>query len=280
MGSKPEVEDGFLSLGGLKFHYRDWGSTEAPPIVMLHAATLSSRSYDHIAHHLSSSHRVLILDQRGHGETEWASDYDWHRWIEDVERFVDALDLDTFDLVGHSMGGAIASRYAGTHPNQVKHLILLDAWYADIVYSSEWKHFWELVAQLNPDDGFASPEDYVNTVLTVFPRSDRDVVEASASTLVRDEAGPLRRPLTTDPSNSWESQPTEDEENGLRRSVACPTLVAQAEHSELHLPNDNERVAGIYPKGEPATVKDAGHNLANENTAFTINLIASFITRP
>jgi pimeloyl-ACP methyl ester carboxylesterase len=70
VGSKSEVEDRFLSLGGLKFHYRDWGSTEAPPIVLLHAASLSSGSYDHIAHQLSSSHRVLVVDQRGRGETD------------------------------------------------------------------------------------------------------------------------------------------------------------------------------------------------------------------
>jgi pimeloyl-ACP methyl ester carboxylesterase len=64
----------------------------------------------------------------------------------------------------------VASRFAGTHPDRVRHLLLLDAWYADIVYSSEWEHFWSLVAQLHPDDGFASREDYVNTVLTLFPR--------------------------------------------------------------------------------------------------------------
>jgi len=96
--------------------------------------------------------------------------------------------------------------------------------------------------------------------------------------LVNDEAGQLRMP-SFDPSDMWGSQPTEVEENELRRKVVCPTLVAQAEYSELHLLNDNQRVAAIYPKGESAIVKDAGHNLVVENTAFTANLIASFVAR-
>lgn len=197
---------------------------------------------------------MLALDQRGHGETEWASDYAWQRWVEDIEGFAEALGLATFDLVGHSIRGAVASRFAGMHPDRVEHLILLDAFYADIVFSPEWKHFWSLVARLYPDDGFASHEEYVNTVLTVFPRGDRDVVEASATTLIRDDSGRLRRPPTTDPSNTWESQPTEDEENALRRKVSYPTLVAQAEHSEMHVADHNQRVAAIYPRGEAAAI--------------------------
>ena len=217
---------------------------------------LSSRFYDRIAHGLSSSHRVLAVDQRGHGKTDWANDYDWRRWIEDVDRFVDALGLNTFDLVGHSMGGAVASRYAGMHPDRVRHLILLDAWYSDIVYSSEWEHFWLLVAQLDPDDGFASRENYVNTVLTVFPRSDRGAVDALAATLVRDEAGPLRTAHTADPSNTWESQPTEEEEDKLRRKVACPTLVAQAEFSEMHVTDDITIRSSAGASMPPAKGKD------------------------
>jgi len=279
MQSNSDVgHDGFLDLAGLRFHYREWGEATASPIILLHAASLSGRTYDRIADQLSDNHRVLALDQRGHGETEWANDYAWLRWVEDVEGFADALGLASFDLVGHSMGGAVAGRFAGLHPDRVKHLILLDAWYADIVYSPEWKHFWTLVAQLYPDDGFASNEDFVNTFLTLFPRADADVVEALTAMLVRDDSGRLRRPRTTDPSNTWESQPTEDEENELRRKVACPTLVAQAEHSEMHVAHDNQRVAAIYPNGEASVIERAGHNLAYEHTAFTIKLIRDFVT--
>jgi pimeloyl-ACP methyl ester carboxylesterase len=45
------------------------------------------------------------------------------------------------------------------------------------------------------------------------------------------------------------------------------------------LSDDNQRVAAIYPRGEVAVVEGAGHNLAYENTAFTIDLIRDFITR-
>ncbi len=47
----------------------------------------------------------------------------------------------------------------------------------------------------------------------------------------------------------------------------------------MHVADDNQRVAAIYPRGEAAVVEGAGHNLAYENTAFTIDLMRDFITR-
>ena len=100
MGSDSTAgHDGFLDLAGLRFHYREWGSTTASPIVLLHGFGLSARAYDHITQHLSTSHRVVAFDQRGHGETDWTIDYAWERWVEDVEGFADALGLTSFDLV-------------------------------------------------------------------------------------------------------------------------------------------------------------------------------------
>ena len=58
---------------------------------------------------------VYALDQRGHGETGWTDEYAPERMIEDVAAFVGALRLDTFDLLGLSMGGRNSYGFAARH---------------------------------------------------------------------------------------------------------------------------------------------------------------------
>jgi pimeloyl-ACP methyl ester carboxylesterase len=118
------VRDATLPRNGVRFHYRDWGDPAAPPLLLLHGYTSHARSWDPIARVLADRFRVLALDQRGHGETEHAADYDEQRLVEDLAAFVDALDLAPFAAVGFSIGGFAAASYAVRHPERVTRLVL------------------------------------------------------------------------------------------------------------------------------------------------------------
>lgn len=100
--------DGFVRLGdaardGWQFHYREWGSPAADPLVLLHGFSEQARSYDTLAADLADRFRVLALDQRGHGETDWTDNYRWQTFVDDIGQFVEALGLGPTTLVGHSM---------------------------------------------------------------------------------------------------------------------------------------------------------------------------------
>ena len=116
MGAEPMVRDATVTLGGLRFHYRDWGDREAPPLVLLHAYTMHARTWDTFARAMATRFRVLALDQRGHGETEWAVDYAEGRLHGDLRAFVEALGLGHCSLVGFSIGGTTACSYAALYP--------------------------------------------------------------------------------------------------------------------------------------------------------------------
>ena len=75
---------------------------------------------------LQDGARVLVPDLRGHGQTDWAPDYAVERWVEDVYAFVCALALPPMALVGISMGGGHAWRYAAAHPDTVARLVIVD----------------------------------------------------------------------------------------------------------------------------------------------------------
>ncbi len=94
--------DRTVRLGGLKFHYRDWGRADLPAIVVLHGLGHNASHWDPVAAAPADGRRVLVLDQRGHGRSEWTAQYSFALMRDDLAAFVDALGLRGVDLVGHS----------------------------------------------------------------------------------------------------------------------------------------------------------------------------------
>jgi esterase len=116
---------GHVMLGGLAFHYVEWGSPEGPVLVALHGLRSYAETFAELAAELPDV-RVIALDQRGRGRSDWDPDhrYETFTYVADLTAFVDALELAQFHLLGHSMGGANAIVYAGRQPGRVTSLIV------------------------------------------------------------------------------------------------------------------------------------------------------------
>jgi len=112
-----------IELRGLAFHYLEWPEPRpgAVPLVLLHGLSSSAAAWRRVAEHFASDYRLIALDQRGHGDTAWAGadSYRTDDYVADLEAFVDALGLERFVLVGHSMGGHHTIAYTARHPERV-----------------------------------------------------------------------------------------------------------------------------------------------------------------
>src|SRR3990170_241180 len=104
----------------------DDGSGDA--IVLVHSLAGNTRHWSGQLDHLRKSRRAVALDLRGHGKSEAPrnGEYSIEAQAEDVGAVADALGLERFALVGHSMGAGVALGYAGAHPERVTHLLLAD----------------------------------------------------------------------------------------------------------------------------------------------------------
>ena len=121
-----ETTDRSIELHGLPFRYRATGDPLAPPLVALHALGRDAGSWDTVAAALSDRYRFLALDQRGHGESARPGIYSFELMRDDLARFVDALALERFTLLGHSMGGTVAYLFAEEWPGRIERLVLED----------------------------------------------------------------------------------------------------------------------------------------------------------
>lgn len=119
--------DFFTTLNGLQAHYVEWGNPQAPTIVLLHGLRSYARTWEPVATALSDRYRLIALDHRGRGDSDWdpAAEYFTEAYVSDVEQFADGLGLTRFVLIGHSMGGTNAIVYAAWHPERV-HLAVIE----------------------------------------------------------------------------------------------------------------------------------------------------------
>jgi pimeloyl-ACP methyl ester carboxylesterase len=106
----------------------DDGGRDGLPVVFVHSLAGNSTHWAGQLQHLRPTRRAVALDLRGHGRSEPPKngDYSIAAMAEDVATVVNTLGLGRLVLVGHSMGGGVALTYAGTHPDRVAALLLLD----------------------------------------------------------------------------------------------------------------------------------------------------------
>jgi pimeloyl-ACP methyl ester carboxylesterase len=96
-------------------------------MVMLHALGEHAASWDTVAPRFATRFRVVALDLRGHGASDWPGTYSFELMRDDVIGVLDDLDQHELVLVGHSMGGTVAYLVAQAQPSRITRLVVEDA---------------------------------------------------------------------------------------------------------------------------------------------------------
>lgn len=116
-----------VRANGLDIGYEVAGA--GPPLVALHGATGAGRhDFARLVPSLASAFRVHLPDARGHATTRWdvaAGGFATEDLVDDVEAFADALGLETFHLLGFSMGGMTALWFAVRRPERLRTLVAI-----------------------------------------------------------------------------------------------------------------------------------------------------------
>ncbi|MEV0458304.1 alpha/beta fold hydrolase [Catellatospora methionotrophica] len=114
-----------MALGNITVRYREYGSPDAPALVLLHGGASSSATWDRLASALApQGWRTIAVDLRGHGGSTRAVSYPLAAYCTDVVGLLDTLALERAVVVGHSLGAYVASLVAFERPGLVSHLIL------------------------------------------------------------------------------------------------------------------------------------------------------------
>ena len=126
-GILDRVTHGYTDSNGVKIHHASLG--EGPLVVMIHGFPDYWYTWRHQMAGLSETHRVVALDLRGYNRSDkpkGVANYDVSLIVEDVAAIVRDFKQDSAVIVGHDWGGAIAWRFAMTHPEMTRKLIILN----------------------------------------------------------------------------------------------------------------------------------------------------------
>lgn len=118
---------GTVHIGGVALRVAQAGAPGDPPVVLLHGASSSAATWQAFGTALAASgYRAIAPDLRGHGGSARTPSYPLTGWSDDVVGLLDLLALERVALVGHSLGGYVASVVAARRPDRVSRLVLED----------------------------------------------------------------------------------------------------------------------------------------------------------
>jgi len=118
----------FFPVRGLRYHVRRWARAGAPKMVLLHGWMDVSASFQFLVDALRGDWAVYAPDWRGYGLTEWgkADCYWFPDYIADLDFLLERIDPAPINLVGHSLGGNVATLYGGVRPARIAKLVNLE----------------------------------------------------------------------------------------------------------------------------------------------------------
>lgn len=126
LSTSPEHRD--VKVDGCRVHLRCWGDERMPGLVLVHGGAAHSGWWDHVAPFFAVSHRVVAPDLSGHGDSDWRQEYDLSLWAAEVLAAAEAGGVrDRVTVVGHSMGGWVATTTGVEHADRLAGVVALDS---------------------------------------------------------------------------------------------------------------------------------------------------------
>jgi len=114
-----------VEANGVDLYYERRG--DGPPVIFLHGMGLDHRYWPEFAAPLTDDYEVIVLDMRLHGRSggDPEAELSIDTYADDLHALVDELGFETPAIVGHSMGGMVALRYADQYPDALSALVTL-----------------------------------------------------------------------------------------------------------------------------------------------------------
>lgn len=253
----------------MKLHYREVG--EGKPFVILHGLFGNSDNWQTHGKRLSEYYRVIMVDLRNHGHSDWSEDFSYELMVTDLKELFDDLNLQDAILLGHSMGGKVSMLFAQQFPELLEKLIIVDMGVKS--YPPHHQHILEALNTLdlstinNRSQADEHLSKYINSV---------GVRQFLLKNIYWIEKGKMAWRM-----NIPVLQREMDNILSALDSKECfvQTLFIRGGLSEYILDEDISEIENVFPDSELITIDDSGHWVHAEQPEAFIDAVLGFCLR-
>jgi pimeloyl-ACP methyl ester carboxylesterase len=272
----------YAEIDGLKLHFLDWGGDPRKhTFVLLHGGAAHVHWWDSVAPLLTAHGRVIALDFRGHGRSQWAvpPHYGPPAYVEDVSGLVEGLGTSVI-LVGHSMGGAVAQWVAVMRPDLLEALIVVDAPHGPPPLWRRLMWRWRRRSQGGKRPELRTAQDIIKKFRLQPPETNLTRLEMERLALAGAEQLPSGAwAFRFDPeTRAWRKTSRNMRRPNLKQ-LTMPTLILRGEKSGLvsasHAQRMHRRIKGsVYQE-----IPRAYHHVPLDNPNDTASAIIDFVEK-
>lgn len=214
--------------------------------------------------------QVHLLDLRNHGRSIHSEEFSYEIMAQDVFDYCQANNLETIDVIGHSMGGKTAMLLATSYPNLVDKLVV-----ADIGPKFYPPHHQDILAALNAVDFSVKPSRVEVEEIMKNYISDFGTRQFLMKSLYWEEPGQLGFRFNLDVFN----RKIDEIGKALASDLVFekPTLFIRGGNSKYVLDSDFEGIKSHFPNVEIVTIPNVGHWLHAENPAMFYEFSSNFL---
>ncbi len=240
-------------------------------VVILHGVFGTSDNWQTFGKALAEHRRVLLVDQRNHGQSPHSSEFNYSAMADDLKTLVEEEQLAQPVVLGHSMGGKTAMFFAVRYPELLSNLIVVDI--APRAYPVHHQAVLDAFAAVEIDK-IQSRSEAEKQMTSLVP--EKGVRQFLLKNLQRTDDGfswKLNLPVIRDNIEAIGEAVPEG------KSFEKPTLFVRGAKSDYVQDEDETLIKQHFPKAQIATVKKAGHWVHAEQPEALLKVVTDFLDK-
>lgn len=242
---------------------------EGQPLIILHGLFGMLDNWQTLGKRWTENYQVILVDLRNHGHSPHDPELNYTVMMEDLEELTDDLFLDEINIIGHSMGGKLAMKFAQTYPELMNKLVV-----ADIGPRKYPIHHHQILEGLQSVqlDKMKSRQD-VKDQLSHYINQDH-IIQFFLKNLYWKEKGILAWRFNLESVGNNIQNVGDDL---LHQKFEKPTLFIRGGNSNYIVDEDIPAIETAFPASRIATIPNAGHWLHAENPQLFFKLVDDFL---